>query len=90
MSAIKKQSKLRWSHQNELSDGGAVIATMWTATVGRYRLTVTNYPGTKTLEWEISIPGTNWRSGADVDRYEFTVSTLKDYVFNKAQGLNAL
>lgn len=88
MSAIKKQTSLRWSHNNELSPGGNIVATVWTASLGRLSLEVTNYPGTKSLDWRITIPGTDWYNGGMVDRFEYTVSTLKDFVFNKAVAIN--
>lgn len=90
MSALKKQSQLRWKHANEYSPGGCIIATNWSASLGKYQLAVTNYPGTSTLDWEITIPGTDWRNGGTESRYEFTVSTLKDYVYEKAHKLNAV
>jgi hypothetical protein len=88
MSALKKHTPLRWTYQNELTPGGAIFATNWKATLGKFSLVVTNYPGTRTLDWEMTIPGTEWRTGSSVDRYEYTVSTLKDYVYKKAAELN--
>lgn len=90
MSAIKKQTNLKWKHTNELSPGGRIVATNWTASVGKFMLAVTNWPGTSTLDWEITVPGTDWRSGGSESRYEYTVSTLKDMVCRKSEKLNAL
>lgn len=87
MSALKKYSNLRWTFRNELTPKGNISATNWHATVGKYRLLVVNYPGTKSLEWEITIPGTYWRNGNCEDRFEFTVSRLKDFVFDKVSQL---
>ena len=87
MSALKKQTPLRWQHHNELSPGGGIVATNWTATFGGFQLTVTNWPGSDTLDWEIRLPGTDWRNGGSESRFEYTVSTLKDMVFRKCEGM---
>jgi hypothetical protein len=89
MSAIKKQTSLRWKHANELTPGGAIVATVWKAKVGRFDLTITNWPGTETIDWEIVIPGTDWRQGASESRFEATVSILKDRLVEKAQSMEA-
>jgi hypothetical protein len=85
MSAIKKQTELRWKRRNEFSLGGRIIATVWSARIGKLSLTITNWTGTSTLEWEISMPETDWRIGAVESRYEHTVSTLKDWVYHEAK-----
>lgn len=87
MSALRKQTTLKWKHVNELTPGGRIVATNWTASVGKFALSVTNWPGTSTLDWEITVPGTDWRSGGAESRYEYTVATLKDMVCRKAEGL---
>lgn len=87
MSAIRKQSKLRWSYRNEKTQGGAIICTVWEARVGGFLLQVTNWPGTSTLDWSITIPGTDWRQCGDESRFEATVSILKDRLHEKATQL---
>jgi hypothetical protein len=88
MSALKKQTALRWSCKSERSPRGAIFATVWSATSGRFKLEVTNFPGSRSLSWQIVIPGNDlWRTGQDVDRFEHSVATLKDFVFAKAQSL---
>lgn len=87
MSAIKKQTSLRWNHQSELTTRGSVVWTTWTAKVGRFSIKIINYPGTRTLSWKITIPGTDWSNGSDEDRSEVTVSILKDRLFFRAEEM---
>lgn len=88
MSALRKQTPLRWKATNERSPGGAIIATVWTAKLSKFELQVTNYPGTRTLDWEITLPGSDWRNSGSEDRFEYTVATLKDKVYGKATELS--
>lgn len=89
MSAIKKQSKLRWQHRNEMTACGRfIIETIWTAKTGRFLMQITNCPGTKVLNWEITKQSDeSWRIMGEEERAEFTLGTLKDYVEKKAQDL---
>jgi len=87
MSALRKQSSLRWTFTNEFTRSGAILCTNWETHYGKFRLLVTNFPGTKTLAWEINtLEGDPIRGGSE-DRFEFTVSTLKDKVLEKAKSL---
>ena len=89
MSAQKKRTPLRWKCSNERTESGHVFCTNWTATLGKFSLLVTNYAGSRTLSWRISVPGSEWWQGSDEDRFEFTVSTLKDKVYRRAMGMIA-
>lgn len=80
MSTLKK--KLRWSYTNETTVLNQIVATVWRAHVDKFVLEVTNYPGTRTLMWEIRLPKSTWRVGGAVDRVEHTVATLKDFVYD--------
>lgn len=84
MSAIKKQSKLRWTATSERTAKGLIWMTTWKTVVGKYHLTIENYPGTRTLSWAIELPETGWRTRNDEDRFEFTVARLKDTLEEKA------
>ena len=89
MSALKKQSTLRWSYTNELTPSGAIAETVWKSSIGKFLLEVTNWTGTKTLGWSITMMGSaGWRISGTEHRYEYTVSTLKDMVCRKAEELN--
>ena len=85
MSTFKKQTDLRWkANTQRTSCGRGVVCTVWTAKVGRLDLEVTNYPGSDTLDWRITCPGTEWWQGSDESRYETSVSQLKDKTYTKA------
>lgn len=88
MSAIKKQSPLRWACTSErTSNGRLVISTTHTASFCGFDLSITNYPGTRTLDWRITKPGTQFWNAGNEDRFEYTVAILKDRLYAKVLGL---
>ena len=90
MTTTKNPAAVKWARTSEHTQAGHVYATEWSATLGKFELRVTNYPGSRTLDWSITIPGTGYKIGSDEDRYEYTVARLKEKVIAKAEKLNAL
>jgi len=90
MSELKKQTSLRWTSKKEFTPSGNVVAIRWTTQIDNLSLTITNWLGTKLIDWSIEIPAKNWRIGRSETRSEYTVSTLKDFVFHKAEKFRAV
>lgn len=87
MSAIKKQTTLRWKHSNELTPKRRIVATTWRANIGKFEMTITNWPGTDVIDWEITVPGKDWKNGGSESRHENTVASLKDKLCRKVEEL---
>lgn len=79
----------KWKRSSEFTAGGKILATNWTCSFGDFLLQITNWPGTQTLDWEITLPGTDFRNGGSESRYDYGVSTLKEMVLRRAEKLNA-
>ena len=80
---------VQWKRSSEKTSFGRIVETKWTAKVGKTLLAVSNYPGSRSLSWEISLPATGWKIGSDVDRYEYTVASLKAKAIKRALVINS-
>jgi len=85
---FRKRSSLRWTANSLRTEHGAVYATEWRASHRGFDMLLTNYPGSRSLDWKITrADSPNWWSGGNEDRFEYTVATLKDSLFAKTEAL---
>ena len=79
--------KARWSRTSTKTTGGRTFEVIYKTTYKEFEVTVTNYPGSRTLSW--SVERGSFRNSREEDRYECTVEMAKEKALEHVDTLLA-